>query len=171
MVLGAGLGRLIFQGQLLHKQCVRIVSSGELKRRASWDMEVQSEECPLSLSLGRHGLNRRYMKRHEYTLSIIWNEYGVVYLVHIYEARFEVLGKLFLICVCLYVLHLLDLLLFSPTLYLPTFIPLPELLNLPILQLTLRLLPRLLLLFDLEILRPQACGLNLIGVDMPAHVD
>jgi len=81
------------------------------------------------------------MKRYKHPLCVVWYQHCVVYLIDIYEARFEVLGKLFLICVCLNVLHLLDLLLFSPTLYLSTFIPLPELLNLPILQLTLRLLP------------------------------
>jgi hypothetical protein len=111
------------------------------------------------------------MKRHEYTLSIIWNKHGVVYLIHIYEARFEVLGELLLICIRLHVFHLLDLFFFGPALYLPAFPPLPELLDLAILQLTLRLLPRLLLLLHLEILGPEPRGLNLIGIDMPAHID
>jgi hypothetical protein len=111
------------------------------------------------------------MKWNEDTLCIIWNEYSIMFLIDIYQAGLQVLRKLPLIRICLYVFHLLNLLLLGPTLYLSALPALPQLLYLPILQLTLRLLPGLLLLLHLEILRPESCRLNLIGVHMAAHID
>ena len=163
--------RLVLQSQLLHEQGTRIVTCRELKSRATWDMEVESEKSPLSLSFGRHSLDGGDVERHEDSLGVVRHEHSVVHLVDINETGLEVLGELPLIVVCLDVLHLLDLLLLGATLNLSAVPPLPELLDLAILQFTLRLLPRLLLLLYLEVLGAQTSRLDLVGVDVAAHVD
>lgn len=132
-------------------------------------MEIESQEGPLSLSLGGNSLDRRDMEGDEDALGVVRHKNRVVHLVDINEAGFKVLGKLSLTGVRLHVLHLLDLFFLGPALYLAAIPALPKLLDLALLQLGLRLLARLLLALYFEVLGAQPRRFDLACVDMSRH--
>ena len=170
MILAADLGRLILESQLLHKQSIRVFVGGELHRGAPWNVKVKPQERPLALALSGHVLDGGHVEGHEHTLRIVGHKNRVVLLVHVQKAWLEILRELLFVAIGLDVLHALHLLLLSAALNLSALPPLSELLDLPVLQLTLRLEPRLILFLLLEVLLPQPRALNLTLVHLPAHV-
>jgi hypothetical protein len=132
-------------------------------------MEIESEEGPLTFSLSGNSLDGRDMEGHKDSLGIIWDEDCVIHFVNINKARFEVFRELFLILICLNVLHALYLLLFGATLDLSTLPSLAKFNYLTVLELTLGLLARLLLTLNLKVFGAKASLLDLTSIHMASH--
>jgi hypothetical protein len=111
MVLATDLSVLVLERQLSNEQTIRVLL-GLLRvlqlcpRRI---VEVDPQERPLPLRSRRHTLDRAHMKRHECPRIVVWHEYRVMLLIHVQQARLDVLGDLLGRLVGLDLVHLLHL--------------------------------------------------------------
>jgi hypothetical protein len=86
VILRATLVRL--ESQLLDEQSIGVLALWELNGVSPGDVEVEPQDGPLSLCLGRTTLNCRYMERNKTVVNRHQN--AVRILIHIYLSRFEV---------------------------------------------------------------------------------
>jgi hypothetical protein len=110
------------------------------------------------------------MEGNEGTGIVVRYQNGVVWLVHVEETGFQVLGHLLLVLIRLDLVHLLDLFLLCSTLNLVSLIALSELLNLPLMQLLLRFLALLIINSLLDVLLTESAGLNTALINVSGHV-
>ena len=110
------------------------------------------------------------MERNKSTNCIIGYQNSVMYFVYIKKTRLKVFWNLFLICIRLYIFHLLDFFFFGSSLDLISGKSLFELFQFFYLKLVLRLFPGLMINVLVNIFLSESGRLNVGLIDISSHI-